>query len=100
MIHSHTVTNKIAFWGYQRSELVKKKEKKRKIKLVKSLYGTFTPFFFYTFLNKHKYYKKNGGDRSLSYSQNAGTHLHVKGVHKCIVSLIVVPGFLFQDLET
>lgn len=49
MIHSHTVTNKIAFWGYQRSELVKKKEKKRKIKLNKSLYGTFTPLFLHFF---------------------------------------------------
>lgn len=86
--------------GVSTIRIGKKKEKKRKIKLDKSLYGTFTPFFFYTFLNKHKYYKKNGGERSLSYSQNAGTHLHVKGVHKCIVSLIVFPAFLFQDLET
>lgn len=78
----------------------KKKEKKRKIKLDKSLYGTFTPFFFFTLFWTNTNTIKNGGDRSLSYSQNAGTHLHVKGVHKCIVSLIVFPAFLFQDLET
>lgn len=56
--------------------------------------------FFTLFWTNTNTIKKNGGDRSLSYSQNAGTHLHVKGVHKCIVSLIVVPAFLFQDLET
>lgn len=56
--------------------------------------------FFTLFWTNTNTIKKNGGDRSLSYSQNAGTHLHVKGVHKCIVSLIVFPAFLLQDLET
>lgn len=56
--------------------------------------------FFTLFWTNTNTIKKKGSDRSLSYSQNAGTHLHVKGVHKCIVSLIVFPAFLFQDLET